>query len=61
VTELPRPRDLLGYLCRSGFEHHVAMVRGHHAAVVSEAVSRYMGWRLHRHPADAEPAVTPWR
>lgn len=51
VVELPKMRDLLGYMCRNGFEHHVAMVRGHHAAIVDEAVSRYLGWNLYHHAA----------
>jgi L-fucose isomerase-like protein len=49
VTELPRMRELLHHLCRNGFEHHVAMVRGNHAAVLDEAVSRYMKWDLYHH------------
>jgi L-fucose isomerase-like protein len=54
VTRVPRLRKLLGYLCREGFEHHVAMVRGHFAGVVEEAVSRYLGWELYRHPGAEE-------
>lgn len=49
VIELPRMRDLFTHLCRRGFEHHVAMVRGSHADVVNEAVSRYMKWDLYNH------------
>ena len=49
VTELPRMRELLKHLCRNGFEHHVAMVRGNHAAVVDEAVSHYLKWNLYHH------------
>jgi L-fucose isomerase-like protein len=44
VTRVPKLRKLLGHLCREGFEHHVAMVRGHVAGAVDEAVSRYLGW-----------------
>ena len=54
VTELPRLRDLLGFLCRNGFEHHVAMVRGNHASAVEEAVSKYMGWQIYHHAGDAD-------
>ena len=32
VTKVPSLRALLGFIARNGFEHHVAMVRGHHAA-----------------------------
>ena len=49
MTELPRMRELLKHLCRNGFEHHVAMVRGNHAAVVDEAVSHYLKWNLYHH------------
>jgi L-fucose isomerase-like protein len=50
VTHVPRLRALLRHLCREGFEHHVAMVRGSHAGVVAEAV-RYLGWELYEHDA----------
>ena len=51
VIELPRMRELFTHLCKNGFEHHVAMVRGHHAAVVNEAVGEYMKWSLYNHTA----------
>ncbi|SHO67365.1 L-fucose isomerase [Pseudoxanthobacter soli DSM 19599] len=49
VTQVPRLRELLTFISRNGFEHHVAMVRGHHAAVVEEAVGRYLGWQCYHH------------
>jgi L-fucose isomerase-like protein len=52
IAELPRMRELFKHLCRNGFEHHVAMVRGNHAAVVEEAVSQYMKWNIYHHTAD---------
>lgn len=51
VIELPRMRDLFTHLCKNGFEHHVAMVRGHHAAVVDEAVAQYLKWNIYQHTA----------
>jgi len=54
VSEVVRLRRLLGFVARNGFEHHVAMVRGHHAAAVEEAVSRYLGWPTHRHEAEGD-------
>lgn len=57
VTEVPRLRDLLAFICRNGFEHHVAMVRGSYAEVVDEAVDRYLGWSLYHH--QAVPRFTP--
>jgi L-fucose isomerase-like protein len=56
VTEVPRLRDLLGFLCRNGFEHHVAMVRGNYANAVEEAVSKYIGWQVYHHTGDADAA-----
>lgn len=55
VTAVPRLRELMRFVTRNGFEHHVAMVRGHHADVVEEAIGRYLGWQIHRH--EAVPAV----
>lgn len=49
VTQVPQLRALLTHIVRNGFEHHVAMVRGHHADVVEEAVSRYLEWPIYRH------------
>jgi L-fucose isomerase-like protein len=54
VSEVARLRKLLGFVARNGFEHHVAMVRGHHAQAVDEAVSRYLGWPTYRHEAEPE-------
>ena len=49
VCKVPRLRELLGYMCRNGFEHHVAMTRTHCADVLHEAISKYLGWDLYRH------------
>ena len=49
VIDLPRMRDLFTHLCRQGFEHHVAMMRGSHADVVEEAVARYLKWDIYHH------------
>lgn len=49
VCEVKNLRTLLGYICRNGFEHHVAMARTHCAAILREAVCRYLGWDLYFH------------
>ncbi|MBN1362721.1 MAG: hypothetical protein JW993_19135 [Sedimentisphaerales bacterium] len=49
VCEVERLRELLAHICQNGFEHHVAMTRTHCAAVLDEAVSKYLGWDLYRH------------
>ncbi|MDD7973915.1 L-fucose/L-arabinose isomerase family protein [Roseinatronobacter alkalisoli] len=55
VTRVAGLRQLLRFITRNGFEHHVAMVRGHHADVVHEAVSRYLGWPVYHHGAAPQP------
>ena len=51
-------RQLLRFVTRNGFEHHVAMVRGHHADVVAEAVTRYLNWPFYHHGQPPEPTLT---
>ncbi|MBN1676631.1 MAG: fucose isomerase [Kiritimatiellae bacterium] len=49
VCRIPNLQALLAYLCEKGFEHHVGMTRSHCAAVIAEAVQRYLKWDLYRH------------
>jgi L-fucose isomerase-like protein len=42
-------QELMKFMCKSGFEHHVAMVRSHCTDVIEEAVSNYLDWDLYRH------------
>jgi L-fucose isomerase-like protein len=57
VTEIARLRRLLGFVARNGFEHHVAMVRGHCAEAVAEATGRYLGWPTYLHRAEPDGDV----
>lgn len=54
VTQIPKLRKLLTFIARNGFEHHVAMVRGFHADIIEEAVSRYLGWQTYNHKSKPE-------
>jgi L-fucose isomerase-like protein len=49
VCHVKNLQKLLKTLCKRGFEHHVAMVRTHCAAIVREAVETYLGWDLYAH------------
>jgi L-fucose isomerase-like protein len=42
-------QGLLRYMCRNGFEHHVAMNRANVAGVLEEALGNYLGWDVYRH------------
>jgi len=49
VTEVDNLQKLLKYLCKNGFEHHVAMTRGRVSAIIEEAVGSYLGWEMYVH------------
>ncbi len=49
VCEIPNLQDLMKFMCKNGFEHHVAMVRGNVAEILEEAIGNYLGWELYSH------------
>jgi L-fucose isomerase-like protein len=49
ICEIPNLQDLMKYMCKNGFEHHVGMVRGHVAEILEEAIGNYMGWEIYKH------------
>ena len=49
VCEVPHLQQLLDFLCRNGFEHHVAMNRGSYVDAVAEAFGKYLGWEVYNH------------
>jgi L-fucose isomerase-like protein len=49
VTEVDNLQKLMKYICKNGFEHHVALVRAGVAEIVQEAIESYLGWELYVH------------
>lgn len=49
VVHTPNLQKLLAYLCKNGFEHHVAMTMGNVAGALDEAFTNYMGWENYNH------------
>jgi L-fucose isomerase-like protein len=49
VAHVPGLQELMRYVCRNGFEHHVAINASRTAAVLEEALGRYLGWEVHPH------------
>lgn len=49
VCEIPNLQDLMKFMCKNGFEHHVAMVRGNVSEILEEAIGNYLGWELYTH------------
>lgn len=52
VTRIPDLQKLMKYMCKNGFEHHVAMVRGNVSNVIQEAVETYLGWEIYKHEGE---------
>jgi L-fucose isomerase-like protein len=50
VAEIPQLQKLLKYICREGFEHHVAANFSDVSKAVHEAATRYLGWESYYHP-----------
>ena len=49
VVHVPGLQGLLKYICKNGFEHHVAMTMGCVAGSLSEAFETYLGWDVYHH------------
>ena len=51
VVQVPGLQRLMKYVCKNGFEHHVAMNASHTAGVLAEAFETYFGWDVYVHTA----------
>ncbi len=49
ICKVDNLQGLMKYLCKNGFEHHVAMARDHVSEVIEEAVTDYLGWEIYLH------------
>jgi len=49
VVKIPRLQNLLQFVCKHGFEHHVAVNRSHYGRAVADALANYKGWEVHHH------------
>lgn len=52
VAHVPNLQSLMKFICKNGFEHHVAMTMTHVAPVLTEALSTYMKWDVYHHQGD---------
>lgn len=52
VTHVPELQKLMKYICRNGFEHHVAMTRSNVVPILEEAINTYLRFPLYVHEAD---------
>lgn len=58
VTKVNNLQTLMKYICKNGFEHHVAMVRNDVKEILNEAIEDYLGWNLYVH-ALLSKEITP--
>ncbi len=49
VVRVPRLQELMRFICKHGFEHHVAVNQARVAAAVNEALTNYLGWSVYCH------------
>jgi len=49
VVQVRNLQSLLKYICKNGFEHHVAISMGKAAGALDEAFSNYLGWETYNH------------
>ncbi len=49
VIEVPNFQKLLQFICRNGYEHHVAATKAPVAAAIEDALATYLGWNVYRH------------
>jgi len=49
VMKIANLQGLLQYVCRMGFEHHVAMNMSRKADAIAEALGNYSGWDIYHH------------
>jgi len=49
VMKVPNLQALMQYICRMGFEHHVAVNLSQKADAIAEALDNYMGWEVYLH------------
>jgi L-fucose isomerase-like protein len=52
VVRIPQLQQLLQFICRNGYEHHVSVNRSHFGKAVAEALGNYKGWEVHQHIPD---------
>jgi L-fucose isomerase-like protein len=49
VMQIENLQTLLSYICRMGFEHHVAVSLSQTATPIAEALSNYLAWDVYHH------------
>jgi L-fucose isomerase-like protein len=51
VVKIAGLQSLLQFVCKQGYEHHVAVNRSHYGRAVADALANYKGWEVYHHGA----------
>ena len=49
VIEVPEFQKLLRFICKNGYEHHVAATKLAVGDSINDALTTYLGWRVYHH------------
>lgn len=49
VVHIARLQELLNYICRNGYEHHVSVNLSHYGPALADALGNYKGWDVYHH------------
>ena len=49
VVKIKNLQELMKYICKNGFEHHVAIIQSKVAKILYEALHNYLGWDVYYH------------
>ena len=49
VMKIANLQNLMQFICRMGFEHHVAMNMSQKGDSIAEAIGNYLGWEIYHH------------
>jgi L-fucose isomerase-like protein len=49
VIEVPEFQRLLHFICKNGWEHHVAATKAEVAEAIEDALTTYLGWEVYHH------------
>lgn len=49
VANIPHLQELMQYVCKNGFEHHVVMNASKTTGILVEALGNYLGWPVYKH------------
>ena len=53
VLKVPGLQSLLQYVCKNGYEHHVAVNHSRYGAAIAEALGNYKRWDVYHHQVGA--------